>query len=401
MIRAISKPNRKKAGAYRSCLLLLCLIAITVPATAEPLLPGPPAAIRVEFTADRIAVTAIQGYSSRSTGRALMPDDPVRIASVSKLFVALGVMRLVEKGVLDLDSDVGDYLGWPLRNPAFPEKTITLADLLSHQSGLRDGINYALPMDSLLREELTDPRAWDSSHPPGTYFTYANLNFPVIAAIMEAASGKRFDRIMQDEVFAPLRLDACFNWINCSDAKVAGAVTLYRPDGSIARDDLRGRRESCPIVPARDGSCDISRYRLGKTGSIFSPQGGLRISAIDLAKVGQIFLNQGKGFLTPVSLARMTQARFVAAGLAEQEGNSEAGYYCLYGLAVEILPPSRSAPAGCDTASAETPVHGHSGEAYGLKSGLWWNPETGKGVAFFRTEVPDDDPAGHCIYFCD
>lgn len=400
MIRAISKRSRTKAGAYRSCLLFLGLIASAVPARAASPLPGPPAAIRVDFTADTIAVTAIQGYSNRSTGRALMPDDPVRIASISKLFVALGVMRLVEKEVLDLRSDVSDYLGWPLRNPAYPEKAITLADLLSHQSGLRDGINYALPMDALLKEELTDSRAWDSSHPPGTYFTYANLNFPVIAAIMEAASGKRFDSIMQEEVFGPLQLDACFNWINCSDAKIAGAVTLYRPDGSIARDDLRGIREPCPIVPARDGSCDISRYRLGKTGSIFSPQGGLRISAMDLAKVGQLFLNSGKGFLTPVSLARMTEARFVASGLAEPKGNSEAGYYCLYGLAVEILPPSSAALPGCDALPTDTPSYGHSGEAYGLKSGLWWNPETGQGIAFFRTEVPEDDPAGHCIYFC-
>jgi len=401
MIPAIAERSEKKAGVFHSCLLLLCLIAITAPARADPLLPGPPAAIRVDFTADTISVTAIQGYSNRSTGRALMPDDPVRIASVSKLFVTLGVMRLVEKQILDLDADVSDYLGWSLRNPDFPDEAITLVHLLSHQSGLRDGINYALPMDALLEEELRNPKAWDSNHPPGAYFTYANLNFPVIAAIMEAAGGKRFDRIMQDEVLKPLRLDACFNWISCSGAKVAAAVTLYRPDGSVARDDLRGIREPCAIVPARDGSCDISRYQLGKTGSVFSPQGGLRISAMDLAKVGQLFLNNGDGFLTPSSLSQMMQARYATSGLAEQAGDSEAGYYCFYGLGVEILPPASAAIPHCDSTPTETPYFGHSGYAYSLKSGIWWNPELGKGVAFFRTEVPDNDPAGHCIYFCD
>ncbi|WP_373491388.1 serine hydrolase domain-containing protein [Parasphingorhabdus sp.] len=381
--------------------MLLFLIAIAAPAQADSLLPGPPAAIRVDFTADTVSVTAIQGYSNRSTGRALMPDDPVRIASVSKLFVALGVMRLVEKQIVELDADVSDYLGWSLRNPDFPDKAITLADLLSHRSGLRDGINYALPMDALLEEELRNPQAWHSNHPPGSYFTYANLNFPVIAAVMEAASRKRFDWIMQNELFKPLGLDACFNWIGCSDAKIAAAVTLYRPDGSVARDDLRGIREPCAIVPARDGSCDLSRYQLGQTGSIFSPQGGLRISAMDLAKVGQMFLNKGDGFLTPASLGQMMQARFIASGPTQQSGDSEAGYYCFYGLAVTILPPASAAIPDCESVPAETPYFGHSGHAYSLKSGIWWNPMIGKGVAFFRTEVSDHDPAGHCIYSCD
>lgn len=287
-----------------------------------------------------------------------------------------------------------------MRNPAFPDIAITLSDLLTHQSGLRDGISYALPMDALLQEELRSPQAWDKDHPPGEYFTYANLNFPVIAAVIEAASGKRFDTIMRDEVFKPLRLDACFNWIGCSDAKVAAAVTLYRPNGDVARDDLRGVRENCEIVPARDGGCDIGRYRLGQTGSIFSPQGGLRISAADLAKVGQLFLSNGRGFLTPASLDRMMRGQFSADRPSERSGNSEGGYYCSYGLGVEIIPPSGASAQDCDSVPTKTPYFGHSGEAYSLKSGIWWNPETGKGVAFFRTEVPENDLRGRCIYFC-
>lgn len=399
MIPGRTEAKDIKAGAYRSCLLFLLLIAIATPGLADPLLAGPPAAIRVDFTKDSISVAAIQGYSNRTTGRALTPDDPVRIASISKLFVALGVMRLVGQGKLDLEADVNDYLAWSLRNPAFPEDAITLTDLLSHQSGLRDGINYALPMDALLEEELRDPAAWDGNHPPGGYFTYANLNFPVIAAIMEAASGKRFDIIMQEKVFRPLGLDACFNWIHCSDAKVAAAVTLYRSDGSVARDDLRGVRETCAIVPARDGSCDITRYQLGKTGSIFSPQGGLRISAMDLARVGQMFLRNDGRFLTHESLSQMLLMAWSYDG---QNGDTENGYYCAYGLAAHILPaPYPHASCKDDPFGDGLPREGHSGEAYSLKSGLWFQMKDQTGTAFFRTEVPDDDPAGHCIYFCD
>lgn len=399
MIHANLDVKNFKAGAYRSCLLFLFLIALAAPARADQSLPGPPAAVRVDFTAETISVTAIQGYSNRTTGRALTADDPVRIASISKLFVALGVMRLVERQKLNLEADVNNYLGWSLRNPAFPADAITLTNLLSHQSGLRDGINYALPMDALLEEELRAPEAWDSSHPPGGFFTYANLNFPVIAAIMEAASGKRFDTIMQEEVFRPLGLDACFNWVDCSDDKIAAAVTLYRPDGSVARDELRGVRETCAIVPARDGGCDIARYQLGKTGSIFSPQGGLRISAMDLAKVGQMFVRNDGQYLTKSSIAIMLSPIWSYNG---QNGDNEDGYFCAYGLAVHgLATPLRQSDCKDDPFDDGQPRFGHSGDAYSLKSGLWFQMERQTGTAFFRTQVPENDPASHCIYSCD
>ena len=60
-----------------------------------------------------------------------------RIASITKLVTALGVMRLVEEGKLDLDEDVGKYLGYRVRNPHFPDVPITLRALLSHTSSLR------------------------------------------------------------------------------------------------------------------------------------------------------------------------------------------------------------------------------------------------------------------------
>lgn len=400
IFKIITTDDRGLCGRNFPLVFLATLMAFFLAdiAFARDPLSGPAAAIKVEFTADNIAVTAISGFSNRHSGRALTADDPVRIASVSKFYVGLAVMRLVEAGKLDLHADANQYLSWNLRNPTFPDQPISLADLLSHQSGLRDGIDYALPMDSILTETLRNPAAWNDRYPPGHYFSYANLNFPVIAAIMEAATGKRFDRIMQEEVFQPLQLDACFNWINCSDARIAAAVTLYRPDGTVARDDLRGVRETCPTVPASDGGCDLTRYRLGMTGSIFSPQGGLRISAIDLAKTGQMLLRRGAGYLKPESFAALSRPLWRYDG---KNGDSENGYFCAYGLAVHFLATS-GRPATCqdDPFGDGKPRFGHSGEAYSLKSGLWVDLQDQHGVAFYRTEVPDDESANHCIYRC-
>lgn len=57
----------------------------------------------------------------------------------------IGLMELVEQGKINLDHDVSEYLGFPLRNPDFPTTPITVRMLLNHTSTLRDGDVYVLP----------------------------------------------------------------------------------------------------------------------------------------------------------------------------------------------------------------------------------------------------------------
>jgi CubicO group peptidase (beta-lactamase class C family) len=115
----------------------------------------------------------------------------------------------------------------------------------------------------------------------------------VIASVMERATGERFDRLIHRLVLKPLALDACFNWTMCSDARLARAVVLYRPDGTVARDDLGGRQPGCPVATSGPG-CDLDTYVLGSNGALFSPQGGLRASVRDLAVIGRLLLNGGR-----------------------------------------------------------------------------------------------------------
>ena len=219
-------------------------------------------------------------------------------------------MRLVEQGKLDLDRDVSAYLGWNLRNPAFPDRPITLRQLLSHTSSLRDGDDaYVVPLGGSLERALADASVWDAAHGPGDgYFAYANFNFPVVASVMEKATGERFDLLMKRLVMGPMNLDACFNWPTCSDAAIGRAVVLTQDDKPV-RDDLGGKRPACPVF-AKDGeACDLNRWRLGDNGALFSPQGGLRISARDLARIGRMLLGggtiNGVQILSPQSVEAM------------------------------------------------------------------------------------------------
>jgi CubicO group peptidase (beta-lactamase class C family) len=357
---------------------------------------APVATARVDFDARRIGRGTVTGIADRTKPRAMTAEDPVRVASVSKLVVALGVMRLVEAGKLDLDRDVSTFLGWPLRHPGFPDAPITLRMLLSHTSGLRDDADYAIALGDTVRARLGDPRAWDVEHKPGYWFRYTNLNFPVVASIMEAATGERFDRLMARLIFVPLKIDACYNWTTCSVAKIARKVVLYDIGGPVRTDGFATLRPDCPVrLPTEGASCDLSGYAPGSNGALFSPQGGLRISARDLARIGQVFLKRGAGFLKPASLDEITKPVWVFDG---GNGETEGGFYCSFGLAVQTLATPNVPECHDDPFGDGVRRIGHAGEAYGLRSGLWIDTKRMTGVAFFATGIADDTPKGRSAF---
>jgi CubicO group peptidase (beta-lactamase class C family) len=375
--------------------------------SAAALAGEPVATVRVAFDRDGVTATRMHGFADKAAGRKVTADDPVRIASISKLVTAIGVMRLVEAGKLDLDADVSDLLGWRLRNAAFPDTPITLRLLLSHRSSLTDGAGYwQTPLGGTLREIVEDPRAWDTAHAPGAFFRYANINFPLVAQIMERATGERFDQLMERLVLRPLGIEACFNWDRCNATTAARAVVLYDEDGKPVRDDHQGRKPDCPVITSSDGDCNLSRWRAGENGALFSPQGGLRISANGLARIGRMLLDNGvidgERLLTASSVEAMItpQWRYASGnGLTYEEdtGDTGQGFFCRYGLAVQTLATKvdgcRDDPFGDGVARV-----GHSGSAYGLQSGIWLDRARGAGVVWFITGMPDERLGGKSAF---
>jgi CubicO group peptidase (beta-lactamase class C family) len=253
--------------------------------------------------------------------------------------------------------------------------------------------DYVIPLGHSLEQVMADPRNWDPAHGPGdNHFAYVNLNYPIVASIIEKVTGERFDTWMRRNVLAPMKLDACFNWPTCSDAAVARAVELDAPDGKPLKDDLHGVRPDCPVFVKDGEACDLARWQAGRNGSLFAPQGGLRISARGLARIGRMLLNggtlDGVRILAPSSVVRLFHQTWRFNG---SNGRTDGGFYCSAGNGTHQL-PNRVPGCADDLGTRGALLVGHAGDAYGLKSGLWIDRARGRGIAYFVTGVADPAP---------
>ena len=322
--------------------------------------------------------------------REMTPTSKLRVASISKMALALGMMTLVEDGRLDLERNVSDYLGWPLLNPAYPDLPITARQLLSHTSSLVDPEQYwlAAPGDfSAFLSAQTD--LYDRDHAPGEWFRYANINYGVLAAVIEKASGERFDRFMTKALFKPEGLDIGYNWSGVAKASRAAGAGLYYRDGdhfSAAVDSPAVLADPLPYFLAQEGldrQAYLESYRPGENSTLFSPQGGLRASAVDLAKLVRLLETR----------ASMTEPHW-RFDEAAPNGETEDGFFAAFGLgSQEIIGTKKFLPGSI--------LIGHSGEAYGLHSGAWLikggeTKSSGEdiSVAFVSTGVGDAPKEG-------
>lgn len=348
----------------------------------------------VDLAASGCAYFAMNG----SCARKLTPDNFVRVASISKLVATLGLMKLVEQGKVDLDADAGRYLGQPLRNPAYPEKIITVRMLLSHTSSLRDNEVYWVEYPGKLEELLDDEGRFDATRPPGTYFKYTNLNYGVIGQIIERVSGQRFDRFMQQAVFAPLGVTAGYNWSGLEKLSGKKVAVLYRkqhddgpwdPAGPWFEqiDDFQGKS---PIQKGRGYEGDPKAYKIGTNGTLFSPQGGLRISLGNLAKIVAFLASTDN----PVLRDMVKPVWAYRKDKETENGETEGGFFTGYASGPQIYRGGAQA--------FPTPVPAHFADAYGLRGGLFFDPTKKSGwiylITGFSNEPMQGPTPGGCAY---
>ncbi len=272
------------------------------------------------------------GLADREVGESNRPDSRFRVASVGKMFTAVAVMQLVERGRIALDAPVGRYL------PDYPNaqvrEQVKVRDLLTHYGGIAqmdypDEDGFTRAEYATLRQKLRThadyvayygPRR--SKRPPGEKMEYNNLGFIVLGAIIERVSGTSYYDYVERKVLRPAHM----------------RETGYLPETQV----VPGRVEG---YTRRDGqwvsAADTFPWRGGAAGGCYS-------TVDDLLKFAQA-LQRGL-LLKAESLREATRAQV------------PEGWYG-YGFITVGKGPLRR--------------YGHTGDAWGMSADVRFFPESG------------------------
>lgn len=272
------------------------------------------------------------GFGLRDVGQQLSYDSLTiqPVASISKTMIAVALMKLVEEGKADLNTDINAYLPFKVVNPNFPDRKITLLHLATHTSGIietneaDDGSYYIIDKKAVksifpkgyyknYRRHLRNQKENLSNylyahlsqkgekfkknifgkHPPGEVFSYTNVGASLAAYIVELISGKTFASFSEEKIFHPLGMKRTA-WKKTESVN-SNFATLYFQNGEA--------------VPA---------YALNTY-----PSGGLHTTSFDmglfLAEITSGF--NGKGtLLSDSSYQFMLTNQLTLPGFAETRG---------------------------------------------------------------------------------
>lgn len=148
------------------------------------------------------------GYANVRTKTPATTSTTYSTGSTVKPFMSMAIMQLVEKGIVELDKPVNDYLQKPI--PSFSEKSkpITLRHLLSHQSGIPASAEFVPLWGRDKRKTLQEIA--DEVQPirePEVKYEYCNDGFVLAALVIENQTGKRYERYIEEHILKPLDLE--------------------------------------------------------------------------------------------------------------------------------------------------------------------------------------------------
>lgn len=290
------------------------------------------------------------GYKTGSRKERVTADTCYRIASVTKMVSAVGLMQLLTEKDIPLDTPVSDIVGYPVVNPAFPKVKITIRQVMSHTSSFVQ-TQYYHPNWETLR---VDNKYFSQKVAPGTAYAYSNLNGGLIGAMIEALSGQSVNTYMQAHVFGPLGINAAYHMALLPDQ--TDMAPQLAKNGAIAE----GLSVMLGSFAEYNDTCD-PRANTSHTS------GDLCISANGLIRVIAM-LEQG-GELDGV---RILPEEAVQLMMQDQQTIPGSSVHCdsEYGLAM----------ARVEGMTGGT-WYGHQGRKHGLTSNVYFQPDTGLSVA--------------------
>jgi len=214
------------------------------------------------------------GLADIESEREVVPEETLfRIGSVSKTFTWTAVMMLAERGQLDLDADVNDYLPDFRVREAFGEP-VTLRQIMHHRAGFEDTLRLFAVADDEPRAlaELLAEHQPERVHPPGQRTSYSNWASALAAQVVENVARVSYGEFLQTEILDPLGMQD---------------TTALAP--AAMDEDLRARLAT-GYRPEQGALVGQDFMQIGP----YWPAGGMASTATDMARWMRFHLNGGE-----------------------------------------------------------------------------------------------------------
>lgn len=310
------------------------------------------AGISVAVT-DREKTLLAEGFGTESVERPVLsvtPETRFKIASISKMITAITCMRLVDRGLLDLDKPIKTYLPWLKLSCPEAEDMMTLRHLLCHGSGLsgelrKDGVRDERFLVSGLQEMLPEMQMY--SRPGDGTFLYSNYGFVLASCAAQQVTGKVYSDLAKEMVLTPLGMDCTHYRFN--------EIATY-PWALPHRETAGGEL----YVEHRVSSVET---RFG-SGEVFS-------TPADLCKMVRLLMNGGVSDSGERILSTSSVREMLTPQIVRDDGDH-------HGLGIHI----RDFGGVC--------LYGHTGWLPPYRASLFFDKERGIGIAVaLNTDKPD------------
>lgn len=288
------------------------------------------------------------GFKDAQKRNPVTLDTCFRIASVTKLVTAVGVMQLCEKHQVNLDAPVSAYLGYNVSNPAYPKAPITLRQILTHTTGFATRNTYHPAWEKIGKNN----KLFIKNVAPGTKYHYSNLNGSLLAPFIENMSGQSINSYMAQNVFLPLKMNAAYHPALLQDTSDISSQ-LYK-DGT----NLITAERALESIDKYDDTCNPQAHTDYSVGQLY-------ISANALDRLMAMFVLGGKvnehQILSEETVEFMLTSQNFPGSSVQAQSPYTLGLDRVFDL-----------PGGT--------WYGHQGRKEGLCSNAYFQPETGLSV---------------------
>ena len=251
---------------------------------------------------DKSKIVYSRGFGVDSVMRSdagAMPDSLYRIASITKLITGMSIMRLKEKGVLELDRPIKEYLPWLELKDEKATNVLTLRHLLSHTAGLpAEYTPEGAREESTLEQSLKDGLPTLKLHalPGDGAYLYSNWGIRLASRVAEVCANKPFSKIAHELIIDPLNMTS-----TTFDLRTAATYPLSLPHIENEKGEL------------------IVYHHINENAARLAA-GGLYSNTTDLCKLLRLILNDGisdsgNRIISSQSLAQMKERHSASYGL--------------------------------------------------------------------------------------